>query len=346
MNFISQFLQRNWQTLSLQKFGSAEKLVTVLRTPRFYASGHIIIFVLTENNSEPILIVKVPRLPGDNGRLQREAENLRIIQDFRPDGFESIPKVIAFEDWQNERLLVETALRGQVMKPAVVRRQTEACTKAGLQWLIELHEATTSDRADTPDWFERLVEPSLEMLTRFLPSAGQTRTMIERTRELIEPFKQAELRLVFEHGDLSAPNILFTGNHQIGVVDWELAEPKGLPCTDLFFFLTYIAFALERARKTRQHVAAFQKAFFRENAWSVSYLEQYRQKMNIPEELMKPLFVICWCRYVAGLITRLNSGHSTEKFAKETENWLKVNRYYILWKYTLDHFKQLNLCGN
>ena len=69
-------------------------LSCVFLTPRFRTSSHIIIFVLDEKKRSPVLLAKVPRLPGDDGQLQIEARNLRRAQGSREGGFRSIPRVM------------------------------------------------------------------------------------------------------------------------------------------------------------------------------------------------------------------------------------------------------------
>ncbi|MFQ6115534.1 MAG: hypothetical protein ACE5NG_15855, partial [bacterium] len=149
--------------------GSPSKLSCVLATPRFRASSHIIFFILAGDCTGPILIAKVPRLAGDNSRLDREVANLRTVHSYRAGGFNSIPGVVAYEDVRNNRLLIETALVGQKMSAALVRRCLKQCTEAVVAWVIELHTATTEPSAKSYGWFNRLVESHQEQLKKAMP---------------------------------------------------------------------------------------------------------------------------------------------------------------------------------
>ncbi len=130
MSAVVSFLANNWQRLGLQRFGSPANLSTVIVTPRFRASGHLLFFVLSNGKAAPFLVVKIPRIAGDNSRLDREVANLRIIQSSRTAGFASIPNVLAYEDYKDNRVLVQTALVNQPMKPTVVRRDSDGCPTA------------------------------------------------------------------------------------------------------------------------------------------------------------------------------------------------------------------------
>src|SRR5262249_20122804 len=156
---------------------------------------------------------------------------------------------VAFEEHLGRPILVETALVGAPMDPATVRRSQARCCAAVAGWLADLPQPERTAHGDAVSWFGRLAEGPLRHFERVFPLNVEEQRLLERTWELIAPLRDAELPLVFEHGDLSHPNIMLLKNGAPGVVDWELAEPRGLPACDLFFFLTYIAFALHNARK-------------------------------------------------------------------------------------------------
>ena len=65
--------------------------------------------------------------------------------------------------------LVETMLNGSLMNPAMVRQQKATCTKAVVNWLIELGVATAKPSADDNGWFERLVAEPTNSLRNALP---------------------------------------------------------------------------------------------------------------------------------------------------------------------------------
>jgi len=248
MNMVLTYLRHNWDRLQLQPFVDPSPLSCVVLTPRFQASGHVVAFVLANEKPAPILVVKVPRLRGNNQRLDREADNLHHVQNARNGGFDSIPRLIANEDFHGYRLLIETAVQGQTMKPAMVRRLPEKCLQAVYHWLVELNLTTVTSSKYEFDWFARLVDTPLDDFQRLLPRLSGENRLIERTRTIARTLQQSGIPLLFEHGDLSSPNILIEGEAKVGVVDWELANPKGLPVVDLFFFLTYMAFAQAAAK--------------------------------------------------------------------------------------------------
>ncbi len=344
MNLVTAFLQKNWQRLPVEKYGSPKRFSCVIATPRFKASRHIIFFVMAEDNAEPILVAKVPRRSGDNSRLDLEAINLRAVHASRPGGFDSIPQVIAYEDFEQDRLLIETMLVGKPMNRAYARRRVEPCIDMITEWLVDLQAATTISNTDEAGWFERLVAQPLQQMKEKLPLTLNDEHLLDRTTKLTASLNFRELPLVFEHGDLSHPNVMMLQKGGPGIVDWELAEPHGLPATDFFFFLSYVAFARANAEKNSDYLDAFQKTFFGPSAWARPYIDNYAKQAPLPSDVLMPLFILTWARYVNGLATRLlDERRSAQQLDEENSEWLRSNRYYALWRYTIDHVQELNL---
>ncbi len=339
MNFILSYLQKKWSNLGLEHFGPAEELSSLILTPGFKASGHLVIFIFNENPGEPILVIKLPRLLGNHERLDREALNLQKVRTILNGEFNSIPDVISYEDFMKQRLLVETVVQGQIMRQSLVRQNPEICLRAGLDWLENFHSLTINEKEKT--WYNEFVEPPMRYLKDNVGLTLKKEQLITQTQMWVEPLRERNFPLVFEHGDFSAPNLLIDQNYQLGVVDWELAEQQGVPASDLFFFITYIAFARARAIINKQYLKAFYQAFFKPDSWAKSYILQYVNKINLSVDLLKHLFVLTWSRYVANIIYRLNRMNTNDQFLSGLNlDWLRKNRYFQLWKFTLDHINE------
>jgi aminoglycoside phosphotransferase len=330
-NMVLRFLENNRERLELRRFGAGGRLAGVMQTPRFHASGHVVFLVLADGRPEPVLVAKVPRLAGPSPTLEREADNLRRAQALRPGGWPGIPRLLALEACDGWPILVETALVGRAYDRAGVRRDPAAAAARGAAWLAELAEASRADRGERG--IERWVQRPLAELRAALPLASGEMLLLERTLALVEPLGQAELPAVFEHGDFSAPNVMRLADGQLGVVDWELAEPEGLPVADLFFWLSYVAFARAGARTLGEQVAAFRAAFFGPSAWARPYVMDYAARLGVAPDALTPLFVATWARYVAGLVGRLAAGEGLAAAPEAgTLTWLRGNRYFALWR--------------
>lgn len=338
MNVVLSFLEANRTRLKLADYGVNGSLASLVITPRFRASSHVIFLVSAGDQAEPVVVAKVPRLAQATASIEREVTNLRAVQNLRPEGFASVPRVVAFEAYRGYPVLVETALVGRPLDPGAVRRDLHGSCQKVTTWLGDLQSATQVGAAQTANWFDRLVEEPLRYFTERFPVSMEETKLLDQTRALVEPLRSLALPAVFEHGDLSHPNLILLKTGQLGVLDWELADPQGLPAYDLFFFLTYAAFALADARSSGSHLPAFQAAFWGAQSWATPYITDYAQRLQLPSAALKPLFVFSWLRYLAGLLMRLdNAGQEATRLGPETATWLRANRYYSLWQHAVTH---------
>ncbi len=331
MNMILDFFDKNSDRLYPGNQPRPQKLSCVYLTPGFQASSHIIVFVLQNEDQIPSWVVKLPRLAGDHQRLDLEAENLRLIHSKKAGGFDSIPKVVAYEEHHEFRVLVQSMLPGRIMRPALVRRRPDGCILAATHWLLDIHRSTVDSSSQNRNGRSQFSEDALRLLEAVLNQSGEQR-LLEKTRGLLAPVCEMDLPTVFEHGDFSSPNLLLDDQDRLGVVDWELADPHGLPMADLFFFLTYVAFARTNAVNLQQQLQAVRQVFFDPDSWAGPVLRDYAGQTGIPAVWLSRLFLLSWIRYLANMIRRLGGGEAP--LSGETARWLRTNRYYHIWQET------------
>lgn len=222
----------------------------VLLTPRFRASRHVIGLVSTPASDGPAAVLKLPRLPGDDDGIRREAA---ALTGAARAGVVGVPDLIALHG-PPRPALVESALAGVVIGGRDVRARP-------MESLEEI-EAWTRALAGPPD--RRLVRlrslwaPALQRIAlaigvqagaaaavpaarEGLASEPAVARLVERTATILEPLGDALVPIVLEHGDLAPPNLLRLWDGGLGVVDWEVADVDGLPLGDLLFFAAFIA---------------------------------------------------------------------------------------------------------
>ena len=335
MNVVFRFLEEHARRSGVEL---TSELSYIMTTARFDSSRNVVFLVCQHDSAEPVLVAKVARVDDAGGFLAREASNLQIVHTLRPGGFESIPRLIAHEVFAGEILLVETALQGRLMRPSFVRRHPIICLDTVFAWLLEFHRATATGHTDGTAMHAPPDEP-LTYLQGLIPDVEVGR-LIANTRSLTSDLMGISVPFVFEHGDLSSPNILVTQDGRLGVLDWELSEPRGLPCLDLFFFLSFVAFARRSARTLEEALAAFHEAFFGPAAWTRHYVLQYAQQLGVSRSSLRSLFVLCWGRYVASLAARSQSAGQDMRGAAGAV-WLQRNWYWHLWRHAVRHAGEL-----
>lgn len=342
MNAVVGFIRDNWQRLGLQGEISPDQLTTLMLTPRFRASNHLIYLVLPKMKARPILVAKIPRQQESSG-LAQEARNLTSVQNSRDGGYSSIPRLMAYEPFVDRTILVETALVGRPMDPPMIRKNLHACCDRTMNWLVDLHENTRVSSYLDSGWYTRLIERPLNYFEKYFPILPEELRLLEDTRTIVGHLREADLPLVFEHGDLSHPNLLLINEDQLGVLDWETARINGLPFCDAFFFLNYAATSFQQTKTDNDYLRAFKEAFFDPQSWVVPYVEFYSTKLLISPAIASSLFVFCWARYTIGLLERILGEKPDQSASPNNASWLRLNRFYRLWQYSVTNFEKLSV---
>jgi hypothetical protein len=312
MSLVGEFLREYTERAGLDDHGLGSRPALHVVTSRIATARCVVTLVHPEGSASPALVAKMPRQPADNPLVEREAANLRAAAEARPDWNGAIPRVLACETFRGHAIVLETALGGTRLGWPDLRRRPTRWADAALGWLLG-EDGTEITKPADPEWYERLIGEPLQVLVGAVPTYPEVAHLARRTLELLSPLRDAALPLVFEHGDFNYPNFLSLPRKRLGVVDWEAAEPLGLPATDLAFMLTHVAFAWRRARDPVRQMDAFERAFIGPEPWAGRMLSDYARRLGLAPALPPLLVVACFARQCGRLAKRsLEFGPCTE----------------------------------
>ena len=105
---------------------------------------------------------------------------------------------------------------------------------------------------------------------------------------------------MFEHGDFSHPNLLLLADGRLAAVDWEQAEPEGLPGHDLFFFLGYLCHAVEKPHRPVVVAERYRRAVG-PGGWARGAIEAHLRADERRPPVLEALQLASWLRTVATL---------------------------------------------
>ena len=197
--------------------------------------------------AKPSKAVKFARVPEAEPGLEREAAVLRRLRQERPE-LAGVPRLVG-EGSRNGRLaVVQEAVAGRSLLDALRPENFEDVTMRVTRLLVELATSAPTPSADWRrrlvfeplDWFEEHFGPILDDRTQLSPHTGDN-----CVRSLLDGL--GELPGACEHRDCSPWNVLLTASGDPVLLDWESAEPAGLPGLDLVYFLANCAFVLDGA---------------------------------------------------------------------------------------------------
>jgi hypothetical protein len=341
VNLVDRVLAERYDELGLAAVGLPRRMDTVLLTPRFVTSRHLVALVSRPGDSRPLVVAKIPRRPGDNQGVHHEAATLRRLTELARAPLPGVPLLLGTVDVGGHTLLVETAVQGTPLDPPAVRLDRERAVRAGAAFVGELPVVRPAE--DNRDWYgPALVEP-LDALAELVPMGGETARLCARTHAVLQPLRDAALPAVFEHGDLSDPNLFLGPDGELQVIDWERATASGVPAHDLLFFLQFVAEATRGATERPAQLAAFDDAFVGPGAWTRPVLLEHLRARGIDPELLPLLVLATWARASATLVPRLVPDSELGAAAPSAEALaaaLSHDRDVALWRHALTRVEE------
>jgi glycosyltransferase involved in cell wall biosynthesis len=231
--------------------------------------------------TQPAKAVKFARVPEAEPGLEREVTVLAQLHEERP-ALAGIPSLVG-EGSRNGRLaVVQEAVAGESLLDALRPESFEAMAMAVTRTLIEL----AKDRPRSLDWRQRLVAEPLEWFERhFEPTV----------RSLLDGL--GDLPGACEHRDCSPWNVLLTPAGDPVLLDWESAEPAGLPGLDLVYFLANCAFVLDKALesgRTRETYARLLDPATPNGRVAAAAIAEYTSALGISAADFRRLRLLTW----------------------------------------------------
>lgn len=332
MNFIDSVLREHYDEWGLGACGLRRGWSTVMITPQFTTSRHVVGLIFAAGARRPSLVVKVPRCPGDNEGVRREAEMLDRLSALGDGRVEGIPRVVAALETGDHTVLVETALTGDPLDPHRVAADLAGAVALGLDFVAAL--PCTRPAADNQDWYGQTIERPLEALAALMPGDAEVSALVHRTHVLLEPLRGSALPAVFEHADLSHPNLLVRPDGRLQVMDWERSSLFGLPAHDLIFYLQYLSESAEMAFTRVAQLAAFDKAFG-PGGWALPPLREHLRFRDVDPGLLPLLVIATWARSAATLAYRLASEDVPVPGSAQLRTAVLDDRDFWLWRHVV-----------
>ncbi len=333
MTFMDTILREHLEASDRERYGIGRTWATVLLTPQFVTSRHVVALVFAVGSTRPVLVVKVPRRPGDNEGVRRETDMLRRLDAVNAAGVMGFPEVVAAFDVGSHAVLIETAMTGVPLDPERVVADRARAVRAGERFIAGL--PLTRPAAENAGWYDRTIGSPLRRLAGLLPRDHELALLVERTHALLTPLAEADLPAVFEHGDLSHPNLFLQADGSLQVVDWERSSPDGLPGHDLVFYLQYLSESVAGAYTRQRQTAAFDAAFG-PGGWALNHLRRHLDARGIDPDLATPLTLATWARSAATLAYRLEGDGERRQGADSLRAAITGDRDFWLWRHLVD----------
>jgi len=144
------------------------------------------------------------------------------------------------------------------------------------------------------DWLARIVYPTLDDFERSFGSVVD-HSWLAMSREALGGLPA--LPQVFEQRDFSPWNVLINRKGDLMVLDWESAEPKGLPLLDLVYFLTYLTIFRDGTLQSGRFCDSYRRLLDFQSATGAvvhACLSFYADRLELPASVLPTLRMFTW----------------------------------------------------
>lgn len=266
-----------------------------------YSSQKLLFYLFKEqeqgaDDSGSSYVVKMVREAAYNGRLENEYRALAWLEEHGVRGKADFPKAAFFGYHHGLAILGESYIDG-----APFRAKTQATVDCPyaldvIDWITELGAMSARRSRSTPSQLAAAMEQLLASFAKLYCPSQEVYTFLADQIARVSRY-QGRIPLVFQHGDPGTWNLFVTHTGQIAVLDWEAAEPLGVPLWDLLYFLRSYSILVARKGGRRGGSRGYREQFLAGGPMGELVADataRYCQRVALPRALVEPLFYTCW----------------------------------------------------
>jgi len=274
----------------------------VLLAPGDYATQKVLLVLLDPGGDRPRTIVKISANVAHRGRLRAETEALTRLASLEAAAGR-IPVVEFAGEHAGREVVGERWIAGRPFEAVASVAADSPQYTAASGWLASLATATVRQRdagdvgAALRDLFDRFSAVAPLPSGELGALAGHVRTIEAH---------DGTVPTVFQHGDPGTWNLVLDDADRVVFLDWEAAEPDGVPLWDLFHLQrSFGALSAQRdglrgIDAGLRHLAAPSPL---QDRFAAEIGEQARA-IGLAPGLVAPLFFTCWMHRALKEVTR------------------------------------------
>jgi aminoglycoside phosphotransferase (APT) family kinase protein len=232
-----------------------------------HGGDRVIMLPFPADGAEPAAVLKVPKLPGFNGRTEHEQATLRTLWSrLGPALRRSVPRPLGMLRHGEVTVAVESYASGPLLSRSGERRsglrlERLSDLQLATAWLADFHVQAQISR---PAWgvteCSRWVEEPLERFRETFGLTSLEEQLFAATREYARSLDGTPLPMVLQHRDFTVWNIARRGA-QLHVLDWEGARPGPALC-DLLHFIPHWYETVHHAHDESARQRCFRRLLF------------------------------------------------------------------------------------
>lgn len=262
-----------------------------------YDSNKVIFFLFEKMGREPHIVAKATRVASFNDRLEQEWSALKQVETLRLAPAGTYPKPLFFGYQGGLAILGQAAMKGDPFRIATTTRADCPVVADAIEWITQLgiNSADTSHAspASVSDAMLKLFDTFVNIYDFPAEHTNYLRKQIVRISESEQSFP-----VVFGHGDAGVWNVTVESDGRSQFLDWEAADPQGMPLWDLFYFINSFSNWVSKKRTgSTDTIANFRSNLLQRGPFNdllVNATRRYCDSVGLQESLVAPMFYTCW----------------------------------------------------
>jgi hypothetical protein len=258
----------------------------------------IVVLVFADDEREPRFAVKLARTPASVEGLRREAASLEAVGQMAVADVADVPRLMFAEPLSGTFAVGETVVAGEPVQLDLTPPSYQAVARRVGEMLRALVPRTEGSPVEA--WWPRLGAPVFAAFRDNFGSMVDARRVDEveaRLRRL------PPLPVVPEQRDCSPWNVLVTSEGRLALLDWESAEPNGLPILDLYYFLANAAFVADGSLGLGRETATYRSLKDERTMYGSVFSEvvdEYARDLAIDANARSGLLAFMWMLHAVG----------------------------------------------
>ncbi|MEO6577406.1 MAG: hypothetical protein ABIO99_00695 [Candidatus Limnocylindria bacterium] len=269
-----------------------------------YNSRKVIFYLFAPGAIRPELIVKATRDKSQNARLENEEHALRHVDELGLVDAGTAPQVVFSGVHGGLKMVAETAIDGRLLskQPSSVR------IVSAYAWLTNLGTRSAQRTEASREALNATLEAVRSGVARTFHLSPHAQSRLDRAADTL--MKNIDhIPAVFMHGDAGTWNVV-SENERIAFLDWEAADPAGLPLWDVFYLAR--SSVLDRAwfRRLARRPPSLHRALVADRDLADA-IASYCANLELASEFVAPLYIMCWAHRALKEVARLEVGHES-----------------------------------
>ena len=266
-----------------------------------YRSRKVLMFLYPPGDAAAQYVVKLPRHPLENGRIESEIRALTLLEARGLADEGSVPSAIFSGHHAGLALVGESMVYGAPLRSAMAGPADCALLDDAIARFTTLAVAS-AEHGEAPQ--ASATKRARALFGRFADQGAPSADERAFLGEMVDAIADGGHRLptVFEHGDAGTWNLLARPEGGVAILDWEAAEPQGMPLWDLFYF--FRSYAMGPSPEPGADTKLFLEPSTLGSRLGAAVAD-YRERVGVDPELVAPLFFTCWLHRAMKESTRL-----------------------------------------